>query len=227
MCGRAVLDNPMWHAITGPQAGLAERVGNAGRFHRDVAPFCAISGDLDAWDDLATLVGPGHRALLFAADVEIPDDWHIDHSFACLQMVAGDLKPRKGIELEDLGPDDVLEMIGLVEATRPGPFGPRTIEMGRYLGHRKDGKLIAMAGERTRLDGYTEISAVCTAEEARGQGLGGELTLAVVEHIRKRGDEAFLHVKDDNHNAISLYKSLGFTLRRDDADVLILAPKES
>jgi predicted GNAT family acetyltransferase len=109
-----------------------------------------------------------------------------------------------------------------VNEAQPGPFGSRTLEMGRYFGYREDGRLVAMAGERARIPGFTEVSAVCTAADQRGKGLGGELTLAVVEHIRARGDEAFLHVHDENHTAISLYKSLGFTIRRDDVDVLIL-----
>jgi len=222
MPDRTVLDNPIWPAISGPQAHLAERISSAGRFHPDVAPFCAIADDPEAWPDLARLVGPGQRALLFSAGVEVGDGWTVDHSFRCLQFVANDLKPRKGLELVDLTPDDVPDMIALVEATMPGPFGPRTIEMGRYFGHELDGRLVAMAGERVRLPGYAEVSAVCTVDEFRGRGLGGELTLAVAEHIRSRGDEAFLHVRFDNTNAIRLYESLGFTVRRDDVDVIIL-----
>ncbi len=218
----SVLDNVMWHAMAGHQAALAERLGSAGRFHRDVAPFCAISGSPESWSDLTELVGPGHRALLFAPDMEIPEPWVLDHGFVCLQMIAGDLKPRRGLDLVDLTPDDVDEMVALVNEAQPGPFGPRTIEMGRYFGYREEGRLVAMAGERARIPGYTEVSAVCTSADQRGKGLGGELTLAVVEHIRARGDEAFLHVHDENHTAISLYKSLGFNVRRDDVDVLIL-----
>jgi ribosomal protein S18 acetylase RimI-like enzyme len=217
-----VLDNHVWNAIVGPQAHLCERVGAAGRFMRDVAPFNGIDLSAASWDDLATLIGPGHRALLFAPDVEVPDGWRLESEFPCLQFVADALKPRAGLELVDLGPDDVDDILELIAATQPGPFSRRTIEMGRYVGYRDGGRLVAMAGERAKVPGYTEVSAVCTAVDFRGRGLGAELTLAVAEHIRERGDEAFLHVVDTNHSAIRLYESLGFALRRDDVDVLIL-----
>jgi len=222
-----VLDNPFWPAMSGPQAHLAERVGDAARYERDVAPFSAISGSAQSWRDLAELTGAGHRALLFAADLEIGRGWSIESSFDCMQFVARSLKARRGLDLIDLTPDDAPEMVALVEETKPGPFGKRTAEMGRYFGYRVDGRLVAMAGERTRLPGFTEVSAVCTAPDQRGKGLGAELTLAVAEHIRSRGDEAFLHVITTNDPAIALYRSLGFELRRDDVPVMFLKPPES
>lgn len=218
-----ILDNPVWRAIDGPQAHLADRVGRAGRFHSEVSPFAAIADadDADAWSDLAELVGPGNVAILFAPVVAIADGWTSEHTIPCLQMVAGDVADfADTIELVELGPPDVPEMIELVNATRPGPFSPRTIEMGRYIGHRVDGRLVAMAGERLRCPGFTEISAVCTAEDQRGKGLARELTLAMVSHIRARGDEAFLHVVSENATAIRLYEYMGFSLRRE-AEVLI------
>ncbi|GMA85333.1 hypothetical protein GCM10025868_05830 [Angustibacter aerolatus] len=109
---------------------------------------------------------------------------------------------------------DVPEMLALVERTRPGPFLPRTIEMGTYLGVRREGRLVAMAGERLHPPGWTEISAVCTDESARGQGLATRLVLAVAHGIRERGETPFLHAAGDNTNAIRLYESLGFRLRR-------------
>jgi predicted GNAT family acetyltransferase len=118
-------------------------------------------------------------------------------------------------------------MLALVKQTQPGPFSERTIEMGRYLGHRADGRLVAMAGERMRCPGFAEVSAVCTDPGYRGRGLGGALTLAVAQHIRGRGDEAFLHVAEENVTAQRLYLELGFTVRRDDVDVLILKSAES
>jgi len=220
-----LLDNIGWHAIAGPHSNLADRNGLAGRYQLDVAPFSAIADPAsdEAWADLAELAGPSHPAVLFAPGLEARDGWDVVVHMKCLQMVAGDVAaPGENIELVDLTPDDVPEMLALVEATRPGPFSKRTIEMGRYLGHRVDGKLVAMAGERMRCDGFAEVSAVCTDDSFRGRGLGGALTLAVVRHIRSRGDEAFLHVAEENVTAQRLYLELGFTVRRDDIDVLIL-----
>lgn len=218
-----VLDNVGWHAMQGPHRSLADVLDNACRYQLDVAPFAALSDTAspDAWDDLARLMGE-HAAVLFQPNIEIADGWKTEHHLLCYQMVAGDLvEPGTDVELVELGPQDVPDMLELVAATRPGPFANRTIELGHYIGHRVDGRLVAMAGERMRAPGFTEVSAVCTAADHRGKGLGGALTLAVAKHIRDRADEAFLHVATDNINAYNLYLALGFTVRCE-SDVVIV-----
>jgi ribosomal protein S18 acetylase RimI-like enzyme len=115
---------------------------------------------------------------------------------------------------ERLTAADVPDMLELIAAAQPGPFAPRTIELGTYLGVRHDGRLIAMAGERMRIDGYTEVSAVCTHLDHRRQGLSGLLIDQLVVEIHRRGDTPFLHVTASNAAAISRYRSLGFEERR-------------
>jgi predicted GNAT family acetyltransferase len=117
-----------------------------------------------------------------------------------------------GIEL--LGKPDIPAMMALAEATKPGPFGPRTIELGRYVGVRRDGRLVAMAGERMRLTGFTEISAVCVDPAYRGQGLAASMIFALVAPILDRSETPFLHAFSSNRPAIALYQRLGFGLRR-------------
>ena len=109
---------------------------------------------------------------------------------------------------------DVPEMLELVRLTEPGPFLQRTIELGKYVGIRRHGALVAMAGERLRFDGWTEISAVCTAPAYRGQGLASRLVSTLVADIQQRSDRVFLHVLTANSNAIRLYEGLGFHARR-------------
>jgi ribosomal protein S18 acetylase RimI-like enzyme len=219
-----VLDNVVWHSLSGPHRELAEHLGRAARFERDVAPFSGIADPDDerAWADLGGIVGAGKPAILFVPDVDIPSGWSRDHAIRCFQMVADRVDGHAtSDELIELGPDDVGDMMELVNATRPGPFGPRTIELGRYVGVRREGRLVAMTGERMRCPGFTEVSAVCTAEDVRGQGLARELVLAVIEGIRARGDEAFLHVETKNTPAVGLYESMGFTTRSE-AEALIV-----
>ncbi len=122
-----------------------------------------------------------------------------------------------GVDCSDaipLGAADVPEMLKLVTQTEPGPFLPRTIELGDYLGIRSDGELVAMAGERFRLDGWTEISAVCTHPNHRGQGLASRLMGALIAGIKGRSQRAFLHVMSTNTEAIRLYEQLGFRVRQ-------------
>lgn len=114
----------------------------------------------------------------------------------------------------ELGADSVPEMLDLVARTRPGPFWSRTRELGTYLGVRENGALVAMAGERLRPPGWTEISAVCTAPEARGRGYAARLVTALVARVLTRGERPFLHVAEANTGAIALYERLGFRLRK-------------
>ena len=220
------LDNAVWHALAGPRRALGEHRGGAARFVPEVSPFGALvdEPDDDAWADLATLVGPGGVGLLFRRRVEPPASWQTLHTLAGVQMVAVAVAgPETGAlgEVVELGATDVPEMLELVAATQPGPFGTRTVEFGGYVGVRREDRLVAMAGERLRLDGHTEVSAVCTDERHRGQGLAGLLVRLVVRRIRERGENAFLHVAADNETAIRLYDALGFETRAlIDADVL-------
>jgi ribosomal protein S18 acetylase RimI-like enzyme len=124
------------------------------------------------------------------------------------------LKPQADPEAVVLGPADHAEMAALVARTRPGPWGRRTPEFGRYLGIRCDGVLAAMAGERMRPAGWTEISAVCTDPAFRGHGLAGRLVRAVADGIRARGERSLLHAASGNPGAIRMYEGLGYAERR-------------
>ncbi|WP_225825691.1 GNAT family N-acetyltransferase [Streptomyces naphthomycinicus] len=210
-----VLDNAVWAALTGPHTHLAERHGRAARYRADRYAFAALEDPADpaAWTDLHTLLGPGARVRVKPVD-EVPDGWAVLGGGEGVQLVDTALRAEPAPEAVRLGPDDVPEILGLVARTRPGPFLSRTIEMGTYLGIRHEGRLVAMAGERLRLPGWTEISAVCTDPAHRGRGLATRLVRAVAAGIRDRGDTPFLHAAADNATAIRLYESIGFTLRR-------------
>ena len=116
-------------------------------------------------------------------------------------------------EIIELGVADSPDMMALTALTKPGPFNKRTHELGAYLGIRRDGKLVAMAGERLKIPGYTEVSAVCTHPEHTGHGYARILTTEVTQRIRNRGETPFLHVREDNVRAIELYRRLGFRQR--------------
>ncbi|WKX16387.1 GNAT family N-acetyltransferase [Streptomyces sp. NL15-2K] len=203
-------------ALTGPHAHFAERRGRVLRYPVDVTPWLALPDEPDAddWKDVAALAGPGTEVPLLGFAGRIPDDWEVTARIEGVQMVDDGVTPAPDPEAVRLGPADVPEMLDLVARTRPGPFLPRTIELGTYLGIRRHGALVAMAGERLHPPGWTEISAVCTDPAVRGEGLATRLILAVSDGIRERGETPFLHTGAGNATAIRLYESLGFRLRR-------------
>jgi ribosomal protein S18 acetylase RimI-like enzyme len=211
-----VLDNPALASLTGPHAHFAEWHGRVVRYPVDVTPWLALPDEPDAgdWADLAALAGPGAEVPLLGFSGAVPAGWEVTFHIEGVQLVDDGLEAAPEPEAVRLGPADVPEMLDLVERTRPGPFLPRTIEMGTYLGIRRDGALIAMAGERLHPPGWTEISAVCTDPAFRGEGLATRLIRAVAHGIRERGETPFLHTGAGNTNAIRLYESLGFRLRR-------------
>ena len=106
-------------------------------------------------------------------------------------------------------------MVRLTAETEPGPFGPKSHLTGRWFGIRREGRLVAMAGERMRVEGYGEVSGVCVDPSVRGEGLGAVVTAAAADAIRERGDRPMLHVREGNAGAHRLYQRLGFEVRRE------------
>lgn len=210
------LDNPAYAALCGAHARFAQIRGRARRYSADVAPFLALPSppSTQDWQDAAGLLAPGTYAAVGHSGAELPDGWHAVRAFDLVQMIG---QQGAGVECPEaipLGASDVPEMLELVAQTEPGPFLTRTIELGDYLGIRRDGALVAMAGERLRVDGWTEISAVCTRPDHRGQGLASRLVRALIAGIEHRSGRAFLHVLATNTAAIRLYEQLGFRVRQ-------------
>ncbi|MFW0793228.1 GNAT family N-acetyltransferase [Gordonia sp. CPCC 205515] len=211
----APLDNPAYAALIGPHAEFVERRGAAVRYAPDVCPMAALPDDPSEcdWADAAALAGPGSSLFLPVVDVTAPSTWGVVMSMPGVQMVDAGIKAVPDQEAVALTAADVPEMLDLVRRTDPGPFRPRTIELGTYLGIRREGALIAMAGERLRVPGWTEISAVCTDPAYRGQGLASRLISAVAHGIRGREEIPFLHAAATNTSAIRLYETMGFVHR--------------
>jgi hypothetical protein len=174
--GHHPLDEVIWRALTSLQEPLAQGDEFARRYPAAVAPFAAtIDLDPSSFRSLFTLMGSSEDriALFTPTEIEPPPSFSVFRREKVDQMILTDAKAcgRPSVTfLETLGQMDVPDMVALTNATQPGPFGPRTIELGEYLGVWRGGMLVAMAGERMRLDGFTEISAVCVDAAYRGHG---------------------------------------------------------
>ncbi|MCM6775382.1 GNAT family N-acetyltransferase [Nocardia sp. CDC159] len=220
------LDDPVRASLQGEHRRFARWVGRIGRYDPEVARFVGHPPVLEErdWADLATLLGPGGATALRGPDHVPPPGWTVLDRFGSVQMDGSGLRVAHDPDLERLTAADVPEILALIARTEPGPFAPRTIEMGRYLGLRVDGRLVAMAGERMHPPGWTEISAVCTDAEFRGRGFASRLVRAVGAGIRARGEIPFLHATATNTTAIGLYERLGFTLRQRSMLTIVQAP---
>ncbi len=211
----ARLDNPAYAALSGPHVRFAQVRGRARRYMPDVAPFLALPASPSAqdWQDAAALVAPGTHVAVRLGEADVPRGWQASGAFDLTQMLGEEVTGADCPEAISLGVADVDEVLELVAQTNPGPFLARTVELGRYLGIRRGGGLVAMAGERFRFDGWTEISAICTMPAHRGHGLASRLVGALVAGIQARSERPFLHVLSSNTGAIRLYEQLGFRAR--------------
>ncbi|GAB2545162.1 GNAT family N-acetyltransferase [Nocardia heshunensis] len=220
------LDDPVRSSLRGAHHRFASWEGRIGRYDPEVARFFGHPPVLDQqdWADLAALLGPGGVTALRGHGHVAPQGWTTLDTIESVQMDGSALRVAHDPDLEVLTAADVPEILDLIARTEPGPFAVRTIEMGTYLGLRSNGNLIAMAGERLRPQGWTEISAVCTHPDFRGRGLASRLIRAVGATIRDRGNTPFLHAVAHNTTAISLYETLGFTLRKRSQLTIVQAP---
>jgi ribosomal protein S18 acetylase RimI-like enzyme len=212
-----LLDNPVWHALTGPHRAHALGRGAARHYPRDIAPFSAIAEPSEqAYADLAADLPANAEARLFRPFVEpLPDGWEEIDGFPMLQMVASAGLGDSDIAATLLTTAHTAAMMDLVAATKPGPFGPRTPLLGRYFGIWQSDRLVGMAGERLRMPGHVELSAICVHPEARGKGYAAALTSRLMRLAFESAEVPFLHVRPDNVGAVALYKRLGFETRRE------------
>jgi GNAT superfamily N-acetyltransferase len=210
------LDCPAWSALTTRQSAFGGDGDLARRFREDIGPFAAAR-DTSA-EAVAALAALAHAdddmSLLEVAPPAPPAGIELKLSAAGVQMMVKAFTAGGGsLPIEPLGDADVSDMIALATLTKPGPFRAATRTLGRFVGVRDQGRLVAMAGERMQMQGFIEISAVCTHPDYRGRGLGAALMRAVGDRILAEGDTPFLHAYASNTSAIALYQRLGFTLR--------------
>lgn len=213
MTKQHLLDNIFWHTLSGPHAKFAIGTDDARRY----APgFSPIIGFADAskpnFAALLPYCEPGERFYCDSWAGAVPAGWHVEAEAVMVRMVlesstsAADEAP----EAISLGPEHAEQALELAALTRPGPFGPRTIELGEYFGFFDGQRLMAMAGERMHAGSLREISGVCTHPDFQGQGLAKRLVAKLMHRQMQRNETSFLHVMRDNVGAYRLYERMGF-----------------
>ncbi|MEO8344051.1 MAG: GNAT family N-acetyltransferase [Betaproteobacteria bacterium] len=211
------LDNPFWASLATRHAHIALGGPLARRYPVDVSPIAGLPGaesaNITALEALVEIGDDMGYAGPFT--LKLPGNWETVHASLLTQMIRADRTPLPEGEFNAtiLGPADVPEMLALVELTHPGPFRPRTIELGTYIGIREDGRLVAMAGERLWVRDCREVSAVCTHPDVEGRGYARALSSRVVNRMLRAGETPFLHVESSKARALGVYRSLGFERR--------------
>jgi ribosomal protein S18 acetylase RimI-like enzyme len=208
-------DNPVWLSLTTRQHAIAQGDGDARRYAPDVAPFVAIERDTPAARAAAlALVAPGEEVCFIGVGPGDLHGWTLLARDSIVQM-HWDGRTRvdaQAFDVVELGAADAPDMLALTQRVFPGYFRARTVELGRYLGVRAGGELVAMAGERLRATGYCEVSGVCTHPAHAGRGLAAALSTVVTLGIAARGERPYLHAGSGNVRARALYQRLGFEL---------------
>lgn len=211
-----ILDRPIWSALQTRHAALSEGGELAKRYGPLMVPFAAARDDSpESLEALGRLAAPDENLIFLQADkIMLPPGHAAELTADAVQMIAG--RPFTAFadeRVERLGETDAAEMLALATLTKPGPFAPKSMNLGDFWGVKRNGVLMAMAGERLKQPGYTELSGVCVHPDAQGAGLGRLMSLFVAGQICARGDQPYLHAYATNTRAIALYESLGFKLR--------------
>jgi ribosomal protein S18 acetylase RimI-like enzyme len=211
------LPNPVFSGLTSGDRHLGFGTEKAKFFHEDVSPFAGIADGYEkGFEELYNLLPPGRVILHATPHALLPQKgWNLLHTIPGVQMMLDQVREtkRNDVSLVPLGKEHIDQMIALTAMTKPGPFGPGTISFGHYYGIFDREKLVAMTGQRLHVQGYTEVSAVCTDPAYLGKGYAFALVVHAVDLIRQQGKIPFLHVRADNQRAIALYERIGFSIQ--------------
>jgi GNAT superfamily N-acetyltransferase len=221
-----LLDEPMWSALTTSHSSFATGNGLARAYLPAIGPLSGLAEQTPAaYDELHRLAAPNAVQVLFLHEPPVARaGWTLIRGGLVDQMVfegsprsvlngSGKAHPAHPDGMRLLTAADVPAMVELAMLTEPGPFRDLTHELGIFYGIFEGARLLSMAGQRMRVPGYIEVSAVCTHPDARGRGYARILMSAVMQLIFDAGDTPFLHTFSDNHSAIRVYHALGFKKR--------------
>jgi GNAT superfamily N-acetyltransferase len=209
------LDNPAWYALAESHSQFAVGTDRIKRYRPDIVAFAAFSSGNNNLVELTDLIGIDESVFLIGDLPELPSNFMIESTLPCAQMIIHSaITTPLTIPIETLGTKDDDEIMALINLVQPGYYKPGTRLMGDYFGIRQNGKLVAITGERMRMNGLTEVSAVVTHPDFTGRKYAQQLVTHVVNKNLAAGIVPFLHVAETNQRAIRIYEHLGFVKRR-------------
>jgi len=216
-----ILDNMIWNAITTGNNDIAIVNGDVGCYLPDIAPFAGMKNFNDInLKKLHEFIPAGRSVAISSLNKMDHDEskWKLIQPMDVTQMVyehsVNKFTTKNSSLIVPLAEEHIPQMMELTALTRPGPFLQQTIRFKNYFGIFIEGRLAAMTGQRMHPLPYMEVSAVCTHPDFRGMGYAKTLMLHVMKLILDDSFTPFLHVLSNNSNAIELYKTIGFKIRK-------------
>ncbi|PWV46596.1 GNAT family N-acetyltransferase [Chitinophaga sp. S165] len=207
------LDNPVWHALQTTHKAFAQGTPAVRRYAAGTLQFVGCADPLHAdLNEILPWTSAGEKMIIIGELPPLPDNWKLLRQLDCIQMICD--QPVSLLTPDVVPLDDVEEMLALVNLVQPGFFYRDTPLLGNYFGIRQEGKLVAIAGERTKITGLVEVSAVCTHPEFTGRGYAQQLVAHIVNRNVANGDALYLHFLTSNDRARKVYERLGFSDRR-------------
>jgi ribosomal protein S18 acetylase RimI-like enzyme len=213
-----LLDNIVWHALSGAQLKYSTGTDRARRYAPGFSPIVGFPDQRRPdFDALRPYCESGEHFYCDGWSGSAPRGWRVEAENTMFKMVwDGELPDADTApEATQLGPEHAAQALELASLTQPGPFGLRTIELGEYFGIFEGGRLVAMAGERMAAGPLREISGVCTHPDFQGRGWARRLVIKLLRREMRRGETPFLHVMSNNQGACRLYRRMGFTEARE------------
>jgi ribosomal protein S18 acetylase RimI-like enzyme len=215
-----ILDNPAWGALTTVHADFAQGTDHAKRYKAGIVPFVACRDtQSNNLQELEPWMAAGETFFIIGDLPPLPQGWVVEHELPCAQMVLGSSMPPmmddENVPVSVLGEADATDMFNLINSLQPGYYNKDTRLLGTYYGIRQEGALVAMAGERMRSTGFTELSAICTHKDYAGRGFAQRLINRLCQQHAAAGIVSYLHVSLTNERAIRIYEHMGFEQRRE------------
>lgn len=211
-----ILDNPIFNSLNTNHKQFSEGLSHVKYYQRDIAAFAGMATYDEGDFENLHLQSPELFILFSPNTLSIPSNFNLVRKIEMLQMVYNQNNLPKGDDdfgIVDLKEEHILEMMDLVNLTKPGPFLLNTISLSNYTGIFKDQKLVAMAGHRFHPSDHIEISAVCCHPNYLGKGFAYSIIREQISRVLAKQSVPFLHVRNDNLGAIKLYEKLGFKTR--------------
>ncbi|MFP5040850.1 GNAT family N-acetyltransferase [Parasediminibacterium sp. JCM 36343] len=209
------LDNPVWYSLSETHQAFAMYEGNIKFYYHDFCPFGGFEKIENTQHNIIEYSKIANNFFIVGERPSVPQPLQVVKELVCLQMAClNPITTEYKEKIVQLCPADAQTLYSLVNLVQPGYFKQKTFHLGKYFGIYKNNELVAVTGERMKMNAYTEVSAVVTHPDHIGNGYAKELVAHTVNTIFTENRMAYLHVAETNTAAINLYKKLGFETRR-------------